>query len=58
MLIYKVVELTRVTDESMEDALNEWSAKGWQLDGIRFVVQETSRRPVMAFITFTREEER
>jgi hypothetical protein len=56
MLIYKVVELGRVTDDSIEAALNEWSAKGWQLDGIRFVVQDASRRPVMAFITFTREE--
>ena len=57
MLTYKVVELSRVTDDSIEAALNEWSAKGWQLDGIRFVVQESSRRPVMAFITFTREDQ-
>jgi hypothetical protein len=57
MLVYKVVELGRVTDESIEGALNEWSAQGWQFDGIRFIMHESSKRPAMAFITFTRERE-
>lgn len=52
---YKFVELSIVTDESIEEAVNAWVARGWLLDGIRFVTTEASRRPQMAFISFTRE---
>jgi hypothetical protein len=52
---YKFVELSTVTDESLEEAVNTWVARGWILDGIRFVTTEASRRPQMAFISFTRE---
>ncbi len=55
-LSYKVVETSTVTDESLEKILNEWAAQGWQLEDIRFVTREASRRPGMAFITFTKEE--
>jgi len=55
-LVYKVVETSTVTDDSLEEILNEWSAQDWQLENIRFVPREASRRPGMAFITFTREE--
>ncbi len=55
-LRYKFVELSTVTDESLESAVNEWVARGWQLEGIRFVTTEASRRPAMAFISFTRED--
>jgi len=55
-LHYKFVELSIVTDESIEEAVNTWVGRGWQLDGIRFVTTEASRRPQMAFISFTREE--
>ena len=54
-LQYKFVELSIVTDESIEEAVNAWVGRGWQLDGIRFVTTEASRRPQMAFISFTRE---
>lgn len=57
-LEYKFVELSVVTDESIEEAVNAWVARGWHLDGIRFVTTEASRRPQMAFISFTREVER
>ncbi len=53
---YKVVETSSVTDEDLEKILNEWTAQGWQYDGMRFVVSEVSRRPTMAFVTFTRED--
>jgi hypothetical protein len=56
MLVYKVVETSTVTDEELERLLNEWVPQGWTLDGIRFVVRESSRRPAMAFVTFTREQ--
>jgi hypothetical protein len=52
---YKFVELTTVTDETLEHAVNHWVAQGWQLDGIRFVIAEHSRRPAMAFVSFTCE---
>jgi hypothetical protein len=52
---YKFVELSIVTDETIEEAVNAWVARGWQLDGIRFVTTEASRRPQMAFVSFTRE---
>ncbi len=51
---YKVVELTTVTDESIEETLNSWSADGWHLDSIQFAMRESSKRPAMAFVLFTR----
>jgi hypothetical protein len=54
-LHYKFVELSIVTDESIEEAVNAWVTRGWHLDGIRFVTTEASRRPQMAFISFTRD---
>ena len=56
-LIYKFVELSIVTDESIEEAVNAWVARGWTFDGIRFVTTEASRRPSMAFLSFTRESD-
>lgn len=51
---YKFVELSVVTDESIEAAVNEWVGQGWRLDRIQFVTTEASRRPAMAFISFVR----
>jgi hypothetical protein len=51
---YKFVELSVVTDETLEDCVNEWVGKGWQLDTIRFVTTEHSKRPGMAFVSFIR----
>ena len=53
-IVYKFVELSLVTDETIEQTVNEWVAKGWQFDGIRFVMTDSSRRPAMAFISFTK----
>ena len=55
MVKYKFVELSIVTDESLEECVNEWVGEGWTFDGIRFVVGEGSRRPQMAFVSFIRE---
>ncbi len=55
MVEYKVVELAVVTDESIEEALNNWTARGWHFDSIQFVVREASKRPSMAFVLFTRQ---
>jgi hypothetical protein len=54
-LEYKFVELSIVTDESIEHTVNLWVGKGWVFDGIRFAMSEASRRPQMAFVSFTRE---
>jgi hypothetical protein len=56
-VVYKFVELNVVTDDAIEQCVNEWVAQGWQLDAIRFVVTDHSRRPAMAFISFVRERE-
>jgi hypothetical protein len=53
---YKVVELSNVTDEEIEKILNTWTAEGWEFDTIQFAMRESSKRPSMAFITFTRGE--
>lgn len=57
MLIYKVVELSTVTEETIQDALNEQTARGWHYDGIHFAMRDSSRRPSMAFILFTRDSD-
>ena len=56
MLIYKVVETSQVDDLSLEQILNQWTAEGWHFDGFHFVTREASRRPAMAFVTFSRDE--
>ena len=56
MVIYKVVEVGSVTEEVLADVLNEWTALGWRFDGMQFAMRESSRRPSMAFVIFTREE--
>jgi hypothetical protein len=54
---YKVVEIATVTDEEIERVLNEWVAQGWRLETIHFAMRESSKRPSMAFVSFTRQEE-
>jgi len=55
MVTYKFVELSIVSEETLEECVNEWVHQGWTFDGIRFVVGEGSRRPQMAFVSFVRE---
>lgn len=50
---YRVVELSTVTDESIQDALNEAFQKGLGMDAVHFVMREGTRRPSMAFLVFT-----
>lgn len=56
MLKYKVVELSSVTEEAIEEALNDTVAAGWQFDGMQFAMRESSKRPAMAFLLFTRAD--
>ncbi len=56
MLRYKVVETSQVDDVALEKILNNVTAEGWHFEGIHFAMRDASRRPAMAFLTFTRTE--
>lgn len=58
MLVYKVVEVNSVSEDMLEEVLNEWTAQGWQFDGMQFAMRESQKRPSMAFVLFTRAEKR
>ncbi|MFI5315700.1 MAG: DUF4177 domain-containing protein [Myxococcota bacterium] len=53
---YKVVETSSVTDEVLERIINETVAKGWNFDGMQFAMRDSSKRPSMAFLLFTRSD--
>jgi len=55
-LRYKVVEIAQVTDEQIEKTLNDWTSEGWTFDTMQFAMRDSSKRPSMAFVTFTRDE--
>jgi hypothetical protein len=55
-LRYKVVEIATVTDEEIERVLNDWTDAGWEYDTMQFAMRDSSKRPSMAFVTFTREQ--
>ncbi|MGQ0507066.1 MAG: hypothetical protein ACT4TC_17300 [Myxococcaceae bacterium] len=54
LLQYKVVELSNVDEAALERAVNEWVRKGWTLENVQFAMRESSKRPAMAFVFFTR----
>lgn len=54
MTLYKVVELSTVTDEEIEKAVNSWVQEGWNFDGVNFAMRDSSKRPAMAFLFFTK----
>ena len=56
-LRYKVVECSSPTDEDLEGVVNEWIEEGWRFEGFHFAMRESSKRPAMAFVTFTREDD-
>lgn len=54
---YKVVELSIVTDDSIEEALNTWTPQGWTFESLHFAMGPGSKRPSMAFLFFVRSRE-
>ncbi len=56
-VVYKVVETSSVTEDEIERILNERVAEGWVFDGMQFAMRESSKRPSMAFLLFTRESD-
>ena len=57
MITYKVVELSIVTDETIQDTLNTWTGEGWTFDSLHFAMRTGSKRPAMAFMFFVRSLE-
>ncbi len=57
LLQYKVVELSTVDEGTLEFTVNHWVEQGWNLDGVQFAMRESSKRPSMAFVFFTRDED-
>ncbi|MCX7943126.1 MAG: DUF4177 domain-containing protein [Deltaproteobacteria bacterium] len=53
-LEYKVVETSDVTDITLEELINKHVREGWNFENIQFAMRESSKRPAMAFILFTR----
>ena len=51
-----MVEISLVTDEEIERVVNEAVAVGWAFEHVQFAMRESSKRPAMAFVFFTREE--
>jgi hypothetical protein len=54
MVRWKVVETSSVTDENLEAIVNDWTQQGWTFEGMQFAMRESSKRPAMAFVLFTR----
>jgi len=53
-IVYKVVETSNVAEDELERIINERVAEGWLFDGMQFAMRESSKRPAMAFLLFTR----
>ena len=53
-LHYKVVELSTVDEGHLEQTVNAWVRQGWTLENVQFAMRESSKRPAMAFVFFTR----
>ena len=56
-LHYKVVEISTVDEGSLEHTVNVWVRQGWTLETVQFAMRESSKRPAMAFVFFTRRGE-
>jgi len=53
-VVYKVVETSSVNEEELERIINARLAEGWMFDGMQFAMRDSSKRPAMAFLLFTR----
>jgi hypothetical protein len=56
-ILYKVVEVAPVTEETVERTLNDRAREGWGFESLHFVMREGSHRPAMAYLFFTRVRE-
>ena len=53
-ILYKVVEVAPVSEETVERVLNERVREGWGFESIHFVMREGSHRPALAYLFFSR----
>jgi len=51
---YRVVEVSPVSEETLEKALNDRTAEGWSFESLHFVSREGSHRPALAYLFFVR----
>ena len=51
---YKVVEVSPVGEDTLERALNERAAEGWDVESVHFVMRDGSHRPALAYLFFVR----
>jgi hypothetical protein len=51
---YTVVEVSPVSEETLEEALNRWSGEGMRFESLHFVTREGSHRPALAYLFFLR----
>jgi hypothetical protein len=51
---YRVVEVSPVAEDTLEQALNDRLAEGWNFESVHFVTREGSHRPALAYLFFTR----
>ena len=51
---YRVVEVSPIGDQVLEEALNLRAAEGWSFESIHFVTREGSHRPALAYLFFVR----
>jgi hypothetical protein len=57
-ILYKVIEVSPVSEETLERQLNERTGEGWSFESVHFVTREGSHRPAMAYLFFTGGEGR
>ncbi len=44
-------------EATLERTVNEGLAAGWTLENVQFAMRESSKRPAMAFVFFTKESD-
>jgi hypothetical protein len=57
MTEYKFVEVTSPTAEELTRVVNAETQAGWSFESMQFAMRESSRRPAMAFVLFSRRPE-
>ena len=51
---YKVVEVSPVSEDTLERALNDRAREGWAFESLHFVMRDGSHRPALAYLFFVR----
>jgi hypothetical protein len=51
---YRVVEVSPVAEETLEQALNDGVTQGWSFESVHFVSREGSHRPALAYLFLVR----